>query len=80
MNNLKKIGLTALAGSLAVSSAYAAEMAVSGATMLTYTSEDETEATGNPFGMKTNLGFTLQVTLMVTQFHTCKHQKTNSLV
>ena len=57
MDNLKKIGLTALAGSLAVSSAYAAEMAVSGATMLTYTSEDETEATGNPFGMKTNIAF-----------------------
>ena len=58
MDNLKKIGLTALAGSLAAVSAHAAEMTVSGATLLTYTSEDETEATGNPFGMKTNLGFT----------------------
>jgi hypothetical protein len=26
--------------------------------MLTYTSEDGTEVTGNPFGMKTNLAFT----------------------
>ena len=26
--------------------------------MLTYTSEDGTEVTGNPFGMKTNIGFT----------------------
>jgi len=26
--------------------------------MLTYTSEDSSEVTGNPFGMKTNLGFT----------------------
>ena len=58
MNNIKKIGLTALAGSLVAISAQAAEMSVSGATMLTYTSEDGTEATGNPFGMKTNLAFT----------------------
>ena len=58
MNDMKKIGLTALAGSLVAFSANAAEMSVSGATMLTYTSEDGTEVTGNPFGMKTNLSFT----------------------
>ena len=58
MNNFKKVGLTALAGSLAAVSANAAEMSVSGATLLTYTSEDGTEVTGNPFGMKTNLSFT----------------------
>ena len=58
MNNIKKIGLTALAGSLATFSVNAAEMAVSGATLLTYTSEDNTETTGNPIGMKTNLAFT----------------------
>jgi len=58
MDNLKKVGLSALAGSLAAVSANAAEMSVSGATLLTYTSEDGTEATGNPFGMKTNLSFT----------------------
>ena len=58
MDNLKKVGLTALAGSLAMASANAAEMSVSGATLLTYTSEDGTEVTGNPFGMKTNLSFT----------------------
>jgi len=58
MNNLKKVGLTALAGSLAAVSAHAAEMTVSGATLLTYTSEDTSETTGNPFGMKTNIGFT----------------------
>jgi outer membrane protein OmpU len=58
MDNLKKVGLTALAGSLAAVSANAAEMTVSGATMLTYTSEDTSEVTGNPWGMKTNLGFT----------------------
>ena len=44
MDNLRKVGLTALAGSLAaVSSANAAEMSVSGATVLTYTSADTTE-------------------------------------
>ena len=58
MDNLKKVGLTALAGSLAAVSANAAEMSVSGATLLTYTTEDTTEVTGNPFGMKTNLAFT----------------------
>ena len=58
MDNLKKVGLTALAGSLAAVSANAAEMSVSGATLLTYTSEDGTEVTGNPWGMKTNLAFT----------------------
>jgi len=58
MDNLKKVGLTALAGSLAAVSANAAEMSVSGATLLTYTTEDGTEVTGNPFGMKTNLSFT----------------------
>ena len=58
MNNFKKIGLTALAGSLVAISAQAAEMSVSGATLLTYTSEDSSEVTGNPMGMKTNLGFT----------------------
>ena len=58
MNNYKKVGLTALAGSLAAISAHAAEMSVNGAAVLTYTTEDGTEVTGNPFGMKTNLGFT----------------------
>ena len=58
MDKLKKVGLTALAGSLAAVSANAAEMSVSGATLLTYTTEDGSEVTGNPFGMKTNIGFT----------------------
>jgi outer membrane protein OmpU len=59
MNNLKKVGLSALAGSLAaISAANAAEMSVNGASVLTYTSADGTEVTGNPFGMKTNLAFT----------------------
>ena len=58
MNNFKKVGLSALAGSLAAISANAAEMSVSGATLLTYTTEGPTEVTGNNWGMKTNLGFT----------------------
>ena len=58
MNNLKKIGLTALAGSLVGISANAAELSVSGASVLTYTKQDTTEVTGNPMGMKTNLSFT----------------------
>ena len=36
MNNIKKIGLTALAGSLVAGSAYAAEMSVSGSASLTF--------------------------------------------
>jgi outer membrane protein OmpU len=58
MNNLKKVGLTALAGSHAAVSANAAELSVSGASVLTYTNEHKTEVDGNPFGMKTNIGFT----------------------
>jgi len=41
MNNLKKIGLTALAGSLAAVSANAIEMSVSGATSVSYTSTQQ---------------------------------------
>ena len=57
MNNFKKIGVSALAGSLVAFSANAADLGVSGATALTYTSQDETEVTGNPMGLKTNIGF-----------------------
>ena len=58
MNNIKKVGLTALAGSLAAISANAADISVSGASVLTYTSESASEVTGNQYGMKTNLSFT----------------------
>jgi outer membrane protein OmpU len=58
MNNLKKIGLSALAGSLAAFSANAAEMSVSGSAKLTYKNGDTSEVTGNPYGMNTSLGFT----------------------
>ena len=59
MNNFKKIGLSALAGSLAAfTSASAVEMSVSGSAKLTYTNGNSDEVTGNPFGMNTSLGFT----------------------
>jgi outer membrane protein OmpU len=47
--NIKKIGLSALAGSLAVVSANAVELSVSGKTEVTYVTKDKGN-TGNPFG------------------------------
>ena len=57
MTNIKKIGLTALAGSLAATSAYAGALDVTGTAKLTYVSQDETEVTGNPFSMNKGIGF-----------------------
>ena len=64
MNNLKKIGLTALAGSLAAVSANAIEMSVSGATSVSYNSNTtETAAAGaqgpggNALGVDTTIMF-----------------------
>ena len=57
MNNLKKVGLTALAGSLVAFSAQAVEMAVSGSAKLTYKNGHSTEVDGNPMGMNTSLVF-----------------------
>jgi outer membrane protein OmpU len=51
MNNFKKIGVSALAGSLAVCSANAAEVSVTGSLAVTYTNQDTSETTGNPLGM-----------------------------
>ena len=50
MNNIKKIGLTALAGSLAVTSANAADYSVSGDAIIKMTSRD------NPAGTEANNG------------------------
>jgi len=59
MKNLKKVGLTALAGSLVAFSANAVEMSVSGTAEVTYTTNNGTDAsTGNPFGSNTSLAFT----------------------
>ena len=64
MNNLKKIGLTALAGSLAAVSANAIEMSVSGNTSVSYNSNTTTTAAagaqgpgGNALGVDTAIMF-----------------------
>jgi outer membrane protein OmpU len=54
--NIKKICLSALAGSLAMFSANAVEVAVSGKTEITYAKKD-TGSNGNPFGMGNALTF-----------------------
>ena len=54
MNNIKKLGLTALAGSLVASSAYAGALDVTGTAKITYVSHDDDEVTGN--GLSTNKG------------------------
>ena len=51
MNNFKKIGVSALAGSLAVCSANAADVSVTGSLAVTYTNQHSSEVTGNPMGM-----------------------------
>ena len=50
MKNIKKLGLTALAGSLVATSAYSADMAVTGAAELTYTTTGEVD--GNQWGFE----------------------------
>ena len=68
MNNLKKIGLSALAGSLVAFSANAVEMSVSGTAEITYTTikgdhvatataAGQNPTTANPFGSNTSLKF-----------------------
>jgi outer membrane protein OmpU len=53
MNNFKKVGLSALAGSLAAFAANAGELAVSGSAEVTYHSDGGSgDTTGNPFGLK----------------------------
>ena len=59
MTNLKKIGLSALAGSLVAFSANAVEMSVSGVAEVTYTTSggDGSAPTGNPWGSNTSIKF-----------------------
>jgi outer membrane protein OmpU len=57
MTNLKKIGLTALAGSLVATTAYAGALDVAGAAKVSYVSQDETETSGNPFSMTRDITF-----------------------
>ena len=48
MNNLKKIGVSALAGSLVAFAANAGELSVSGSANLTYTDEDLSNSASTP--------------------------------
>jgi outer membrane protein OmpU len=57
MNNLKKIGLTALAGTLAVTTANAGELSVGGTANIIYQTHGEGSATGNPFTQDQTLSF-----------------------
>ena len=60
MINIKKIGLTALAGSLVAVSAYAGELSVSGAAKMTYTANtgnEDTAADGSRFGLNNAITF-----------------------
>ena len=57
MTNLKKLGLTALAGSLVATTGYAGALDISGAASVSYVSQDETETTHNPFSMTRDITF-----------------------
>ena len=58
MTNLKKLGLTALAGSLVATTGYAGALDVSGAAKVSYVSQDTSETSGNPFSMTRDISFT----------------------
>ena len=57
MTNVKKLGLTALAGSLVATSGFAGALDVTGTAKVIYASQDESEVTGNPFSMSQGIGF-----------------------
>ena len=57
MTNVKKIGLTALAGSLVASTAMAGALDISGAAKVSYVSADTTESSGNPYSMTRDITF-----------------------
>ena len=57
MNNIKKIGLTALAGSLVAGSVSAATMSVSGSAGMSYTGGDEKKTEGQGWTMGDSITF-----------------------
>jgi len=57
MTNLKKLGLTALAGSLVASTAYAGSLDVSGGAKVSYNSGNNGATNGNPFSMTRDITF-----------------------
>ncbi len=56
-SKLKKVGLTALAGSLAATTGYAADMSVSGSWGVSYDTNDTTVVTGNPLTLNDSITF-----------------------
>ena len=58
MKKVTKVGLSALAGALAVTSASAGEMSISGSMEATYTKGSKYHTTGNPLGMDKELSIT----------------------
>ena len=61
MDNLKKIGLSALAGSLVAFSAQAGELSVSGGAKITYTADtgnEDVAQDGNRFGLQKSVSMT----------------------
>ena len=63
MTNIKKIGLSALAGALAMTSAYAGSISVSGNMEVSYTKGGGKHTTGNPLGQNNELTFTASTEL-----------------
>jgi outer membrane protein OmpU len=57
MNKLAKVGLTALAGSLVATSAFAGSMSVSGSAKVTYGSTGSERVSGNPFSNSKGITF-----------------------
>ena len=57
MNKLAKVGLTALAGSLVATSAFAGSMSVSGSAKVTYGSSGSERVSGNPFSNSKGISF-----------------------
>ena len=58
MKNITKVGLSALAGALAITSANAGEMTMSGSIEASYTKGSGYKTTGNPLGMDKELSIT----------------------
>ena len=58
MKNITKVGLSALAGALAITSVNAGEMSISGSMEASYTKGRGYQTTGNPLGMDKELSVT----------------------
>ena len=58
MTNIKKIGLSALAGALAMTSAHAGAISVTGSMEVSYTKGSGYQDTGNPLGQNNEITFT----------------------